>query len=253
MIRTALVFLFLGPYSILASALGYPVARFLGSPRLLYALGRFGVRTALRIAGVEVVFEGAERFSGAGNVLVMPNHTSHLDAAILFGLIDRQPKAMVKKELYSFPFVHYCLRYAGFVEIDRKDPTQSKQAIARTVSALKAGGTFIIFPEGTRSRSGELGPFKKGAFVVAIEAGSRIVPLAVTGARELLPPGRFLIRRGTVRARVLDAVDASKYSYADRERLLEEVRGRIAAALAPRIEEAQVEELRQCVAEIGQG
>jgi 1-acyl-sn-glycerol-3-phosphate acyltransferase len=236
MIRTVLVLLFLGPYSILASVFGYPVARLLGSPKLLYALGRVGVRTAFWLAGVSVVFEGTERLASSANLVVMPNHTSNLDAAILFGLIDVQPKAVVKKELYSFPFVHYCLRFAGFIEIDRKDRVQSKQAIARAVAALKAGSTFIIFPEGTRSRTGELGPFKKGAFVVAIEAGSRIVPLAVSGAGALLPPGRFLIQRGTVRVRVLDAVDASKYSYGDRERLLDEVRGRIAAALAPPVE-----------------
>jgi 1-acyl-sn-glycerol-3-phosphate acyltransferase len=233
MIRTALVLLFLGPYSILASALGYPLARLLGSPKLLYALGRFGVRMGLALAGVTVVFEGAERFSGAGNVIVMPNHVSNLDPAIVFGLIDLQPKAVLKKELYSFPFMHYCFRYAGFIEIDRRDAIQSKRAIARAVAALKAGSTFIIFPEGTRSRTGALGPFKKGAFVVAIEAGSTILPLVISGAAELLPPGRFLIRPGTVLVRVLDAVDASQYSYGDRERLMGEVRGRIATALAP--------------------
>ena len=167
----------------------------------------------------------------------MPNHASNLDAPILFGLIDLQPKAVLKRELYAFPFVHYCLRYAGFIEIDRKDAVQSKGAIARAVAALKAGSTFIIFPEGTRTRTGALGPFKKGAFVVAIEAGSTIVPLAVSGASALLPPGRFLIRPGTIKVRVLDAVDASKYSYVDRERLRDDVRGRIAAALAPPVED----------------
>lgn len=232
MIRTALVLFFLGPYAVLASVVGYPVARLLRSPRILYALGRFGVRAALRIAGVRVDLEGGGRLSGASNTVIMPNHVSHLDAAILFGLDGLDPKVVVKKELYSFPFVHYCMRYAGFIEIDRKDAMQSKAAIARAVASLRAGSNFIIFPEGTRSRTGELGPFKKGAFVVAIEAKSRIVPLVVTGAAELLPPGRFLIRRGTVTLRVLDAVDASQYSYADRERLRDEVRGRIAAALA---------------------
>ena len=232
MIRTALVLLFLGPYAILGSAFGYPMARLVGSPTLLYALGRFGVRTALLLAGVRVAIEGVERLVGNPNLIIMPNHTSNLDAAILFGLIGLQPKAVVKKELYSFPLLHYCLRFAGFIEIDRKDPIQSRQAIARAVAALKTGSTFIIFPEGTRSRTGDLGAFKKGAFVVAIEAGSKIAPLAVSGARELLPPGRFVIRPGTIRVRVLDAVDASKYSYNDRERLLDEVRGRIAAALA---------------------
>jgi 1-acyl-sn-glycerol-3-phosphate acyltransferase len=231
MIRTVLVVLFLGPYAVLASVFGYPLARLSGSPRLLYSLGRFGVKAALFLGGIRVALEGAERLAGT-NTVIMPNHVSHLDAAILFALVDVEPKAVIKKELYAFPFVHYCMRYAGFIEVDRKDAIQAKAAISRAVASLKSGSTFIIFPEGTRSRTGELGPFKKGAFVVAIEAGSRVVPLAVSGARELLPPGRFRIERGTVRLRVLDAVDASQYSYADRERLIAEVRGRIANALA---------------------
>jgi 1-acyl-sn-glycerol-3-phosphate acyltransferase len=233
MVRTVLVFLFLGPYAILASVLGYPVARLAGSPRILYSLGRFGVKAALLLAGVRVCFEGSERLSAAANTVVMPNHQSHLDAAIVFALIDVQPKAMVKKELYAFPFVHYCMRYAGFIEVDRKDPVQSRKAIARAVASLRGGSTFIIFPEGTRSRTGALGLFKRGAFAVAIEAGSRIVPLAVSGAAELMPPGQLRIRRGTVRLRALDAVDAAQYSYADRQGLLHEVRSRIARALEP--------------------
>src|SRR6266540_4223552 len=197
LMRTALVVLFLLPYSILASLLGYPIARALGSPTLLYALGQFGARTACRLAGVRVTF-----------------------------------KAVVKTELYKFPFVHYCLRYAGFIEVDRRDPGRSKAAIARAVASLQAGNCFIIFPEGTRSRTGELGDFKKGGFVVAIAARSRVVPVAVQGAERLMPRGRFLIQPGAVRVRVLDPVDAASYSYEDRLRLLGEVHGRIAAALA---------------------
>jgi 1-acyl-sn-glycerol-3-phosphate acyltransferase len=109
---------------------------------------------------------------------------------------------------------------------------QSKGAIARAVASLKAGASFVIFPEGTRSRTGELGEFKKGAFVVAIDARSRIVPVAIRGARELMPRGGWRVRPGTVAVRVLDPVDAGAYSYEDRDRLIGEVRGRIAAALA---------------------
>lgn len=243
--------LFLLPYSILASVLGYPLARLMGSPDVLYLLGRFGARTACRLAGIRVTLEGLENLFGhrtperprgraarlraaeaCRNLVVMPNHVSHLDAAILFGLIPLPFKAVVKRELYRFPFVHYCLRYAGFIDVDRSDPGRSKAAIARAVESLKEGSCFIIFPEGTRSRTGELGEFKKGAFVAAIEAGSRILPVAVRGAERLMPRGRFLIHPGAVRVRVLDPVDAAAYSYEDRDRLVAEVRGRIAAALA---------------------
>jgi 1-acyl-sn-glycerol-3-phosphate acyltransferase len=231
-VRTVLVVLFLGPYAILASVLGYPIARALGSPAVLYSLGRFGVRTAFFLAGIRVQLDGLERLKPAENTVLMPNHVSHLDAAILFGMIPVPFKAVVKRELYRFPFVHYCLRYAGFIDVDRRAPAEARSAIARAVSSLKAGSSFIIFPEGTRSDSGELGAFKKGAFAVAIEARSRIVPAAILDAAELMPKGGFWIRPGTVRVRLLDPVEAGEYSYEDRDGLVAEVRGRIARALA---------------------
>jgi len=232
LIRTVLVLVLLGPYAILASLLGYPLARLAGSPRLLYGLARFAVRVSCRLAGISVVLEGTEHLHAPGNTILMPNHTSHLDAALLFGLLPVEFKAVVKRELYRFPFVHYCLKFAGFIDVNRKDPIQSKRAIARAVESLKAGSNFIIFPEGTRSRTGELGDFKKGGFVVAIDAGSRIVPVAILGAQRLMPRGSFRIRPGTVRVRVLDPEDAASYSYEERARLTAVVRERIAAALA---------------------
>jgi 1-acyl-sn-glycerol-3-phosphate acyltransferase len=231
-LRTALVVLFLGPYAVLASVFGYPLARVLGSPAILYSLGRFGVRTAFFIAGIRVDLEGLERLKEAENMVLMPNHVSHLDAAILFGLIQVPWKAVVKRELYRFPFVHYCLRYAGFIDVDRGVPSEARSAIARAVASLKAGSAFIIFPEGTRSDSGALGDFKKGAFVVAIEARSRIVPAAILDAARLMPKGGLWIRPGTVRVRLLDPVEAGEYSYDDRDGLVAEVRGRIERALA---------------------
>jgi 1-acyl-sn-glycerol-3-phosphate acyltransferase len=231
-IRTVLVLVLLGPYTILASLLGYPVARLAGSPRLLYGLARFAVRVSCRLAGISVVLEGTEHLRSPRNTILMPNHASHLDAALLFGLLPVEFKAVVKRELYRFPFVHYCLKFAGFIDVNRKDPIGSKRAIARAVESLKAGSNFIIFPEGTRSRTGQLGEFKKGGFVVAIDAGSRIVPVAILGAHLLLPPGGFRIRPGTVRVRVLDPEDAASYSYEERDRLMVVVRDRIAAALA---------------------
>ncbi len=231
-LRTALVVLFLGPYAVLASVFGYPIARVLGSPGILYSLGRFGVRTAFLLAGIRVRLDGLERLKEAHNTVLMPNHVSHLDAAILFGFIPVPWKAVVKRELYRFPFVHYCLRFAGFIDVDRRVPREARTALARAVASLEGGSAFIIFPEGTRSDTGALGDFKKGAFAVAIEARSRIVPAAILDAARLMPKGGFWIRPGTVRVRLLDPVEAGEYSYDDRDGLVTEVRGRIAAALA---------------------
>src|SRR5207245_6831605 len=109
---------------------------------------------------------------------------------------------------------------------------QARQAVDRAARSLQEGHCFLIFPEGTRTRTGELGPFRKGAFVAAIEADSRIVPAALQGVRELMPRGGLRIRPGTVRIRLLDPVPAGSYSYDDRERLVAEVRGRLAGPRA---------------------
>ena len=102
----------------------------------------------------------------------------------------------------------------------------------RSIESLRSGDCFLVFPEGTRAGTGDLGELKKGGFLVAIEAESRIVPVVVSGTRELMPKGGFRIRSGRVRVSVLDAVDAGAYGLDDRDGLVSEVRGRIAAALA---------------------
>ena len=233
MVRSVLVLLFLPVYTLLGSVIGYALARLTGSPLVLYRLARLAVRVSLALAGTKVVFEGLEALlRDHDNVVVMPNHESNLDAPILFGLIPVDLKAIYKREINRFPLFKHALHFAGFIDVDRGQRADARQAMARAVTSLRGGSCFVIFPEGTRSRTGSLGDFKKGGFVVAIEARSRIVPVAITGARALLPRGAFAVRPGQVRVRVLDPVDAAAYSYEDRERLIALVRGRIEAALA---------------------
>ena len=232
MIRGLLVALFLPGYTILAGLVGCGLARLSGSPAPLYALGRFGVKVTLLLAGTRIEVQGREHLRDHRNTVIVANHVSHLDAPVLLQALGIDFKAVAKKEIFHFPVLGSVLRLAGFIEVDRADRTQATRAIARAVAALQAGDCFLIFPEGTRSRTGELGPFKKGGFVVAMDAGSRILPLVLRGTHELMPRGGFRIRPGTVSVRVLDPIAASSYSYEDRDALIAEVRGRIVAALA---------------------
>jgi 1-acyl-sn-glycerol-3-phosphate acyltransferase len=232
MIRAALVLLFLALYTPPASILGVAFARLSGRVSILYRLGRAGVRAALWLSGTRVVIEGRERLADPRHTVVMSNHVSHLDAPVLFQILGVDFKAIAKKEVFAAPFFGAVLRMAGFVDVDRSDREQARRAIARTTRSLREGACFLVFPEGTRSRTGELGDFKRGAFVAALESGSRILPVALEGTREMMPRGRLKIRPGTVRVRVLDPVDTGSYSYAERDRLAREVRSRIAKALA---------------------
>ena len=232
MIRALLVALFLPGYTILAGLVGCGLARLSGSPAPLYALGRLGIKVALFLAGTRIEVHGKDHLRDSRNTVIVANHVSHLDAPVLLQALGIDFKAVAKKEVFRMPVLGRVLRLAGFIEVDRADRTQATRAIARAVAALQGGDCFLIFPEGTRSRTGEVGPFKKGGFVVAMDAASRIVPVALAGTRELMPRGGFRIRPGTVRVRVLDPIPAGSYSYGDRDALIAEVRGRMVAALA---------------------
>jgi 1-acyl-sn-glycerol-3-phosphate acyltransferase len=231
MLRAFLIAAVVLPYTALSALVGIPVATLSGSVAILYRLGHAGVRLALFLAGTRIALEGIENLGDARNTVVICNHESHLDAPVLFEAFGTDFKAVVKKEIFAWPFLGPILRRAGFVAVDRRDRMQSGQALSRAAKSLRDGSCFLVFAEGTRSLTGALGPFKKGGFVIALEAGSRIVPVAVDGGRELMPRGGFRIRSGTVRVRVLDPLSAASYSYSDRDRLVGEVHARIAAAL----------------------
>jgi 1-acyl-sn-glycerol-3-phosphate acyltransferase len=232
MIRALAVFTLIPAYMVIASMLAYPVARFSGSPAILYSLGRLGIRVALFLAGTRVVVEGGRHLADTRNTIFMANHASLLDAPIVANLIQAEFKVVAKKELFRVPFFGACLRLAGFIEVDRSDRDQATRAIRRAVDSLLEGHCFLVFPEGTRSPNGELGLFKKGVFHVALEAKSRIVPVALQGVQALMPKGSLGISPGTVRVRILDPIEAGGYSSDRLDLLIEDVRGRIFAALS---------------------
>jgi 1-acyl-sn-glycerol-3-phosphate acyltransferase len=233
MLRAILVLFFFALYIPPVSLIGLAVAKLTGRVAILYRFGRAGVRAALFLSGTRVIVEGLERLADPRNTVVMSNHVSHLDPPVLFQVLGVDFKAVTKKEVFATPFFGSVLRMAGFVEVDRTNREQAHRAMTRTAESLRQGACFLAFPEGTRSRTGELGEFKKGTFVAAIEANSRILPVAIEGTREMMPKGSLAIRPGTVRVQVLDPIHTEGYSYADRDRLAVLVRSRIAAALAP--------------------
>jgi 1-acyl-sn-glycerol-3-phosphate acyltransferase len=232
MLRAILIAVIVLPYTALSALVGLPWAAVTGSVDFLFWLGHRGVHLALVLAGTRVVLEGRENLGDARNTVIVSNHVSHLDAPVLFDALGVDLRAVVKKEIFAWPFLGRILRRAGFVAVDRRDRAQSSRALDQAAASLRSGLCFLVFPEGTRSPNGELLPFKKGGFVAALEAGSRIVPVAISGSRELMPKGGMSVVAGTVRVRLLDPVAAGSYSYEARDRLVVDVRQRIEAALA---------------------
>jgi 1-acyl-sn-glycerol-3-phosphate acyltransferase len=230
MIRAAVVLLFLTLFIPPATIVGVLGAWITGKARPIYVLGRICIHLGLMLAGVRVRARGLEHLGDDRNLVLMANHASLLDPCVLLEAVPVDFKVLVKRELFKVPFLGTAMLRAGLIPVDRANREQARQSIVRAVESLRAGNCFLVFPEGTRTRTGELGELKKGVFIAAMEAGSRIVPVAVRGTRTLLPKGGFSIVPGEVTVELLPAVPAGPD--ADREQLMAEVRSRIAAALA---------------------
>jgi 1-acyl-sn-glycerol-3-phosphate acyltransferase len=194
---------------------------------LLYRVGHLGVRIGLVLSGVKVRVEGREHILLDRAAVYAVNHTSNVEPPILFHVLSPlfpRLRVLYKAELRKLPILVRAWDLAGFVPLERGNREQSLPAIDRAAEALKEGNSFLIFPEGTRSRAGNLLPFKKGGFIMAIKGQSPIVPVAIVGAREAMRKGSFVIQPVTVTVRLGPPVETDGLTLADRDQLASDVR-----------------------------
>lgn len=205
--------------------------RVLPDKRVAWRFAKLSARNLARACGVRVRVTGLEALAAySGPFIYTPNHQSHFDIAALLGYLPGNNRFVAKKELFREPVLGMVLRTMGMIPVDRDD---SSDAIARFRRIGEDGDSVIIFPEGTRSRDERLLPFKKGAFVAAIELAIPIVPVVCIGGHGVMPKGHYLsILPGEMKIMVLEPVPTTGLTYEDRDRLREQVAARIADALA---------------------
>lgn len=187
----------------------------------------------LRAAGVRVVAENAEGLDRDVPQVIVVNHVSWFDVLALCAVTPRRYLFVAKKEVRRAPFLGRSIEECGHIFIDRSDRQKALQELAALRERLaNEKPVIIMFPEGTRSSTGELQPFKKGAFVLAIEARADVVPTAVLGSRAVMRKHSLLIHPGTITVRFGEPIEVAGMTMAQRDQLMHDSREAVARLLA---------------------
>jgi len=195
-------------------------------------VGRMWSKVCLAAAGLRPTYDGLEHVRGDEPRLFLANHLSTVDIWVLAVVLPNTCRFVAKRSLFFVPILGQAMWAAGFIPIDRGDRSQAIKSLNRAAARIRKGASVILFPEGTRSRTGKLGPFKKGAFHLALETGVPIVPIAISGTGSAVKPRSIVVTPGPVHVTLFPAVDPATYGD-DVVPLMNRVRATIVSGLAP--------------------
>jgi 1-acyl-sn-glycerol-3-phosphate acyltransferase len=218
-------------YTIVMGALSIASSLFSRTGHFAHGCARTWAWLILATTGVDVEIHGLDRVPRGKPFLFIANHQSIYDIPVLFWYLPFQLRIIAKDSLGNFPVLGWHLARTGHVLVQRHNPGST---VFKKVSALmRAGDSLLVFPEGTRSRTGALGKFKGGIFLLAIEAGLPIVPVAIDGTRRVMRKGGLTTCPGEVRVEVFEPIETTGLQAEDARALADRARRTIAAAVVP--------------------
>ncbi|HXJ21154.1 MAG TPA: lysophospholipid acyltransferase family protein [Polyangia bacterium] len=231
MIRAVLSLVSFVVATLMGSLLALPAGLIDSSGDLVLWLARLWARVLLGAPGVKVEVVQHAPLDPKRPYVFMANHESMIDIWAVFVGVPVPLRFIAKKQLGAIPLFGWAMRAGRFIFIDRQNAASARRSIHEAARRIKSGQSVVIFPEGTRTRDGSLGAFKKGGFHLAIDSSADIVPVAIHGSRGLMPRGSALIRAGHVRLELGEPISTAGLGPSDREALVTRVRGKVAEML----------------------
>jgi 1-acyl-sn-glycerol-3-phosphate acyltransferase len=193
---------------------------------------RFFVRMGLLLVGVKVKVTGLEKLDPKQPYIFTPNHQSFIEVPLFVTYLDRYPGYLAKKEVFKYPIFGYGISLIKVVPIDRSNSIAAVENAKAATENIRQGKSYMVYPEGTRSKDGKLQPFKKGAFMMAIDAGVPIVPVTISGATKIMPKGEIKVTPSTVHITIHEPISTKGYSKENIAELMERTRKKVYSALS---------------------
>jgi 1-acyl-sn-glycerol-3-phosphate acyltransferase len=195
-----------------------------GSGRLQHFCMRRWSKDNLWLSRARVEIEGMEKIDLNRPQIFVANHSGLHDILSLAAYLPIQFRWIAKKSLFRVPFMGWHMRRSGYIAIDRENPREAAKTIMEAAKVIQNGVNAIAFPEGTRSRTGELGKFHSGAFSLALRTGVPLVPITLDGSYRVIVPKTLQVNPGVIiRITIADPIDLSTYAKVEKHRLMENV------------------------------
>ncbi|MBD3413183.1 MAG: 1-acyl-sn-glycerol-3-phosphate acyltransferase [Candidatus Aminicenantes bacterium] len=193
-------------------------------PNPLFLLSKHAIAVGEIILGLKVQCQGLEYIHKNKRYIFMPNHVSMLDGPLVFRLIPQYVRVILKQGVFRLPVVGQAMKEAHFIPVDRKGKQGGKKAVQKAVRMIqKKDISFLIFPEGTRSRTGKLQKFKRGGFFMAIDSQTPVVPVSIIGTHDMMPKGSYFIKKGNIQIIFHPPVNVEAYNHDNMQELIEKV------------------------------
>jgi 1-acyl-sn-glycerol-3-phosphate acyltransferase len=174
-------------------------------------------------SGVRVKISGLDAIQKEKTYIYIPNHLSFFDIFALLAYLPVDFKFILKESLMQIPIFGWAMRRAKYISIDRSSAAKAKSTFKQAVDRIRSGASIVIFAEGTRSKNGHLQPLKRGAFYLAIESGTPIVPIAIKGTNKIMPKGSFKLKKGSITIQLGSPIETIHYKSRNMPDLIEKV------------------------------
>lgn len=199
-----------------------------------HLVARTWANSILLASGVRVKITGREHLPNGASAIYMSNHQSNYDIPVLLGRLPVQFRWLAKAELFKIPIFGRGMRGVGYISIDRSNRKSAFKSLARAAETIRNGTSVLIFPEGTRSSDGQLHSFKKGGFVLAVDAGVPIIPVTIDGTFSIMPRNRLLIVPRKVFIDIGPPIVTADYTRKTKDDLMQRVHDQMADAIRSR-------------------